>query len=56
MVAKRIERFNNVAANISNIIAKANDEIHEAENIVNKAKNELILNIFDYYKVTVFIV
>ncbi|VDM41107.1 unnamed protein product [Toxocara canis] len=50
VVAKRIDRFNEVAANIAEILAKANDEIAEAENKVIAAKTEKILNIYDDFK------
>lgn len=51
VVAKRVDRFNEVAANISEIKARAMDEISEAINKVAIAKTEKILNMFDDFKV-----
>uniref|UniRef100_A0A183DGE7 DUF148 domain-containing protein n=1 Tax=Gongylonema pulchrum TaxID=637853 RepID=A0A183DGE7_9BILA len=51
VVAKRVDRFKAVAANISEIKAKAADEISEAINKVEIAKKEKILNMFDDFKV-----
>uniref|UniRef100_A0A0M3K8A8 Laminin alpha chain (inferred by orthology to a C. elegans protein) n=1 Tax=Anisakis simplex TaxID=6269 RepID=A0A0M3K8A8_ANISI len=47
VVAKRIDRFNEVASSIAEILAKSNDEIAEAEDRVITAKTEKILNIYD---------
>ncbi|VDN06764.1 unnamed protein product [Thelazia callipaeda] len=50
VVAKRVDRFNAVKANITELLGKAADELSEAENEVAVAKTEKILNIFDDFK------
>uniref|UniRef100_A0A915Q449 Uncharacterized protein n=1 Tax=Setaria digitata TaxID=48799 RepID=A0A915Q449_9BILA len=50
IVSKRVDRFNAVKANITELLAKATDELGEAENKVAVAKTEKILNIFDDFK------
>ncbi|VDN85286.1 unnamed protein product [Brugia pahangi] len=51
IVAKRVNRFNDVKANITELLAKATDELSEAENKVSIAKAEKILTMFDDFKV-----
>ncbi|KAK6105271.1 Laminin EGF-like (Domains III and V) family protein [Brugia pahangi] len=50
IVAKRVNRFNDVKANITELLAKATDELSEAENKVSIAKAEKILAMFDDFK------
>lgn len=52
VVAKRIDRFNEVEADIAEMLAKANDEIADAEEKVIAAKTEKILNMYDDFKVS----
>uniref|UniRef100_A0A1I7VMW8 Laminin alpha 1 chain n=1 Tax=Loa loa TaxID=7209 RepID=A0A1I7VMW8_LOALO len=50
IIAKRVDRFNAVKANISELLTKAIDELSEAENKVSTAKTEKILTMFDDFK------
>uniref|UniRef100_A0A915BQN1 Laminin subunit alpha-2 n=1 Tax=Parascaris univalens TaxID=6257 RepID=A0A915BQN1_PARUN len=50
VVAKRIDRFNEVEADIAEMLSKANDEIADAEEKVTAAKTEKILNMYDDFK------
>lgn len=47
IVAKRVDRFNSVKANITALFAKATELLSEAANEVSTAKAEKILTIFD---------
>lgn len=51
VVSKRIERFNDVASNITDILVKATNEIGMAENMVVEAKTDKILSMYDDFKV-----
>lgn len=51
IVAKRVNRFNAVKANITELLTRATDELSEAENRVSTAKTEKILTMFDDFKV-----
>ncbi|KAM3721816.1 Laminin subunit [Dirofilaria immitis] len=50
IVAKRLDRFNVVKANITELLIKATDKLSEAENKVSAAKTEKILTMFDDFK------
>ncbi|OZC06693.1 hypothetical protein X798_06324 [Onchocerca flexuosa] len=50
IVAKRVDRFNAVKANITELLTKGTDELSEAENKVTIAKTEKILTMFDDFK------
>ncbi|CAG9529626.1 unnamed protein product [Cercopithifilaria johnstoni] len=52
IVAKRVDRFNAVKANITAILSKSTDELNESEKKVSISKTEKILNMFDDFKVT----
>lgn len=51
IVAKRIDRFNDVNADITSLLAKGSNELNESENKVSIAKTEKILTMFDDFKV-----
>lgn len=51
IVAKRVDRFNDVKSNITALLVKSADELSESEDKVSIAKTEKILAMFDDFKV-----